>query len=163
MTQTEPQPEPSPTESPLFASDEEALAAAEEAYRAYLDVENVIFAEGGVQPERIEEVAVREALQAAREGFESMKEKGYRAIGEAAFDSVELQQYASSQASEQDLVFVYMCLDFTNQDVLNLENKSVVNPDRQDRQPAEVGFDRSADGSGLILSSRNPWTGEEVC
>ncbi len=44
---------PTPTSTPIFASEEEALAAAEEAYAAYLEMSNLISSEGGVEPERI--------------------------------------------------------------------------------------------------------------
>ena len=44
---------PTPTVTPLFASDEEALAAAEEAYAAYLAMSDEITSDGGERPERI--------------------------------------------------------------------------------------------------------------
>ncbi len=42
-------PDPEPTVEPMFATDEEALAAAEEAYGAYLAASDASLAGGGVE------------------------------------------------------------------------------------------------------------------
>src|SRR5690606_24012229 len=68
-------PPPEPSTTPIFASDEEALAAATEAYEAYLAMSDLIAQEGGVNPERIESVAVRKALADALEGFSVFREQ----------------------------------------------------------------------------------------
>ena len=46
-------PAPSPSVTPVFASDEEALAAAKDAYTAYLKVSDQILVDGGANPDRI--------------------------------------------------------------------------------------------------------------
>ena len=153
---------PDPSPSPLFESDEEALAAAEEAYGRYQAVEDEVFAEGGAGSERIEEVAVRDALEAARLGFSELASNGYRGVGRTKFDSFELQQYAPEIESE-NVVIAYVCLDFSESDIVDQANMSIVSPDRLVRQPFEVSFDLSASGSGLILAMREPWTGAGTC
>jgi hypothetical protein len=152
---------PDPSPSPLFESDEEALAAAEEAYGRYQAVENQIFAEGGQDGERIDDVAVGEALTAAEEGIESFKDNNYKSIGEIKFSTVSLQQFDPAAVDGADVVRVYICLDFTAQDVVNDQNISVVNPDRSLIQAFEMGFDYAS--NGLVLSSRNPWTDDTIC
>src|SRR4051812_41826324 len=56
---------PSASATPVFASDAEALAAAEKAYAAYLKVSGEISADGGLKPERIDPLVTKE--QAPRE------------------------------------------------------------------------------------------------
>jgi hypothetical protein len=161
--QPQPPSTPAPSSTPLFASDEEALAAAEAAYAAYQTTEDLVFAEGGVQGERIQAVAVRDALQAANNGFESFREKGYRASGMTSFDTVKLQDYEPNVQNGEDIVSVYMCLDFTQTDVLDASGKSVVREGRALRQPFEMRFDALPGERKLVLSSRSPWTDSGQC
>ena len=157
-----PKPSPDPTSTPLFASDEEALAAAEEAYGRYQTVEDEVFAAGGAGSERIEEVAVRDALEAARLGFEEAASQGFRGVGRTKFDSFELQQVAQN-ADVEDVVLAYVCLDFSESDILNQQNVSIVNPDRLIRQAFQVSFDYEVDTKVLVLAARDPWTGTDSC
>jgi hypothetical protein len=155
-------PSPSPSVTPLFSSDEEALAAAEEAYAAYQRVEDEVFADGGQNGERIKAVATGEALEAAITGFSNFVAKGYRTVGATTFDSARLQQYSGEEFPRDDVITIYVCLDFSTQDVLDKGNKSVVNPNRALRQPFEVSFSRDEAGS-ILMSSRDPWTGGNTC
>lgn len=154
---------PAPTSTPPFASDEEALAAAEEAYAAYQKVEDEVLLKGGVDDGRIRSVAVRDALLAATTGFESFQEKEYRATGSTSFDSVELQQYSPNAPGGEDAVIAYMCLDFSQTDVLNAQNVSVVREERLLRQPFQMKFDFDLSQNKLLLSSRDPWTDNGQC
>jgi len=154
---------PTPSSTPLFASDEEALAAAEEAYAAYQTTEDQIFAEGGVEGERIRPVAVREARKAAINGFRSFMKNGYRATGLTRFDTFELQEYEPGASDGEDVVSVYMCLDFSQTDVLDSSGRSVVTPGRALRQPFQLRFDNAAGADKIVLSSREPWTDSGQC
>ena len=51
---SQPSAAPSPSATPVFASDAEALAAAEKAYAAYLKVSDEIANDGGKDPDRID-------------------------------------------------------------------------------------------------------------
>ena len=62
-------PTPEPSSTPVFASEEEALAAAEEAYAAYLAVIDEIHADGGAGVERLEVVATPEVTNNEADGF----------------------------------------------------------------------------------------------
>ena len=154
-------PDPSPT--PLFESDEEALAAAEEAYGRYQAVEAEILADGGENSERIDGLAVRDALLAAEEGFADYRANGYRNIGSTNFETVELQHYSASSKDGLDVVGLYICLDFSSQDVVNAENISVVRPGRVVRQAFEVSFDIAQSGDDLVLAAREPWGSNDIC
>jgi hypothetical protein len=155
-------PSPAPSATPVFASDEEALAAAEEAYRAYQTVEDAIGHDGGAGLERLNTVATDEALESTNSSFASFREAGYRSVGETHFTDLVLQQYAPNVAEGKGIVTAYVCLDVSDIDVLDKTETSVVSASRPPRQPFELAFDLS-EGSSLILSSRTPWTGSGVC
>jgi hypothetical protein len=160
-------PTPTPSATPLFSSDEEALAAAEEAYAAYQETEDEILASGGASGDRIENFAVREALDAARTGFAEYQTKGYRSIGMITFDSMTLQQYDKESRTTTDVVTAYICLDFSNQDVIDANGQSIVVSNRSVRQTFQVSFDVDAVPPNpkprLLLASRDPWDGDGVC
>jgi hypothetical protein len=156
-------PSPSPSVTPLFSSDEEALAAAEEAYAAYQRVEDEVLGSGGKDEGQIETVAVGDALEAALTGFADYRAEGYRSTGSVSFDSMTLQQYSRDSSESNDVVTAYVCLDFTNQDVLGPTGVSVVAINRPLRQGFEVAFDRSPSATTLLLASRDPWEGENKC
>jgi hypothetical protein len=153
---------PTPTSTPLFASDEEALAAAEEAYAAYLAVTDQIFADGGKNPERLLDVATQDLFDAQLEGYEDAAASGWTGIGRTKLDTVSLQSY--DPLSTTDTVRIYACVDVSDVDVVDASGVSVVSPARPDRSPFEVALD--VDGRSnmqLIVSTEKPWSGENFC
>ncbi|MHA6695759.1 hypothetical protein [Homoserinimonas sp. A520] len=157
-------PPPEPTTEPIFASDEEALAAATDAYAAYLAMSDLIAQEGGANPERIQSVAVRDALADAVEGYAVFQENGYRSSGNSQIRSVEFQYYSQAQSEITDIAAVYACLDVTNVDVVDSSGVSVVESSRPDVQLFEVTFDvLTLEPPELIVASRDPWSGDNSC
>ena len=153
-----------PTTAPLFASDEEALAAAEEAYRDYTSVVDSIFIDGGKDSERILEVATSAVAEIQDEGFQTASEKGLRSTGGTTIDSAVLQQYESTSLDGLAIVTIYVCVDVSAVDILDESGASVVNKNRVDRIPREVTFDSfPSSQSGLIVSNVEVWTGEDFC
>ena len=151
---------PTPSSTPVFASEEEALAAAEDAYAAYLAMSNLISSEGGLGPERIEPFAVRDFLDSALQGFETLRENQWRTTGQSVLKNATLQYADLEVAAGEDVVAAYACVDYTGLDVLDAEGTSVVSPDRPNFQAFEVFFDL-IDGQ-LVGSSFEPWT-SDVC
>lgn len=146
---------PTPSTTPVFASEEEALAAAEDAYAAYLEMSNLIGSEGGAEPERIEPYAVREFLESALSGFETLRENRWRTTGTTAIRS-SLLQYADLEAVEgETVVAAYICEDYSALDVLDESGASVVSSERPDVQAFEIFFDL-VEGK-LVGSSLEPW------
>ena len=152
-------PEESHSYEPIFASDEEALAAAEEAFTAFLSVADTIRQEGGEQPERLENVAMGELLRSEVDSFTQFSERGHRTTGQTRFDTVSLQQYDAHV--DESTVFIYLCEDFGETDILDSSGASVIGPNRQIRWPLVVGFD-AVNGS-LRVSSIDDWTGDDFC
>ncbi|HEX7834119.1 MAG TPA: hypothetical protein VF479_01480 [Pseudolysinimonas sp.] len=150
-------PDPLPSSTPVFASEEEALAAAEDAYGAYLNSADEISAESGKDPERIEQFASGQLLEDALEGFSQLHDKHWRTVGSSTVDSF-TEQFVDLASP---VVVAYVCVDVSAVDVLDEDGKSVVSPDRPDRQAFEVTFEMG--DLGLLPDQRSPWTGGGVC
>jgi hypothetical protein len=154
----QPTPGPSPSATPLFESDEEALAAAEEAYAAYLRVSDQILMDGGTGSERLLEVATEEVLANEEEGYEKARAAGLRSTGGSTFNRLRLQKFDSHQLS------VYLCKDVSTVDVVDANGVSVVPEDRPAQYPLSVTFLPPFDGShSLVVSEVADWDGENFC
>lgn len=154
-------PSPLPSSTPIFASDEEALAAAEEAYGAYQHEEDAISGRGGAEPDSIDRFATGAALEAAKSGFGKYVTLGYRSVGSTDYELTQLQQYSPYAKDGIGIVSAYLCMDLSGLDVVDAQGASVVSPGRPNLQSFEVSFDLVDDD--LLLSSREPWSGEGVC
>ena len=131
-------PDPVPTTDMLFESEEEALAAAEEAYGAYLDVSNLILSEGGANPQRLLEVAGEDVYAVELEGIRDLQAKGWHSVGASTIEDVTLQFYDATATTGDPVVVVYACLNVSDVDVLDSDGNSVVSADRPDRLPFET-------------------------
>jgi hypothetical protein len=150
--------DPTPSSTPIFATEEEALAAATAAYAAYVSVSDQVFMDGGARPERLEAVATGEQLRANVVGFREAAEKSYRSTGGTAFDSVSLQGLFAEHPNGVGIVGIYLCEDVTKVDVINERGTSVVSASRPGRSGYQATFDWSANSpSRLLLASKEPW------
>ncbi|MGX5770884.1 hypothetical protein ACWKWN_09040 [Microbacterium trichothecenolyticum] len=132
---TTPEPEPTPTSA--FSSEDEAFAAAEETYRAYVDALNQVDLS---DPETFEAVYswTTDDLNATdRKSFSQWHADGFSKTGAAMIISFEPQSYASSP---QRQVLVGACLDISTVDILDASGNSVVSPDRPPVQSLTVTF-----------------------
>lgn len=149
-------PTPTPSATPVFATEEEALAAAEEAYAAYIDVASQVFADGGRDAGRLAAVATGDFLEVEIAGYEDIANDGWHSTGRSTFDSVQLERYELT-VDGKEAVAVYLCDDVSGVDVLNAEGISVVSPSRPVRTLFEVTFDLGAE-SRLLVSGREVWS-----
>lgn len=143
---------PSPT--PVFTSEEEALAAAEEVYTAYLAMSDLIAQEGGIEPQRIDPFTVGEFRESSVAGYDDFASKGYRSVGATKLRSFDLQMYDPESAT--GALVAYACQDISGVDVLDEQNNSVVKPNRLDRLRLEVVF--ALNGDGFRIASQEPWS-----
>lgn len=157
---SEPMPDPPPTPDvqPVFASDEEALAAAEEAYRAYSSAADAILADSGDGADRLEGLATRELIEEQSAGFALFRDKGWRAVGTTKLENFTLQQVV---AGSPTTVIIYVCSDVSDVDVVDAAGRSQVAPSR----PARTAFEArlTHDGQKLLVAADDPWTGGGVC
>jgi hypothetical protein len=153
---------PRPTATPVFASDAEALAAAEKAYAAYLKVSDEIANDGGKDPERITAVSTGTLTQDDLAGFESFSTKGWHSVGQSRVQSLTLQSADTHvTGAAVDVVAVYLCENVSAVDVVDSTGVSVVSASRPDFQQFEITFDLVK--STLLPSDREPWTGPSIC
>jgi len=153
---------PTPSSTPLFASDEEALAAAEEAYAAYLAVSDQIFQDGGREPDRLLEVATEQVVNAQMDGYEQAAANGWTSTGSTKLDTVSLQWFDPDRTKAA--ISIYGCVDLSGVDVVDANGTSVVSANRPDRSPFQVTFDLSStNASQIVVSGEKPWTGENFC
>jgi len=150
-------PRPEPSATPLFASEDEALAAATEAYAAYTAVSDAILNEGGINPERLEAVATGDDLEINLAAFRQSASQGVHSVGQTQFDSVVLQRVLEQSDDGLEVVTLYLCEDVAGVDLLDSKGSSLVAPERPNRVPFEVSF--SLQGGVLLVSRKDPWPG----
>jgi hypothetical protein len=149
---------PTPTATPIFASEEEALAAAEEAYAAYLEMSSLISSEGGADPERIAPFVTERRLDDELRGFGTLREADLRISGHVGFAALDLQRY--DQVGELVEVVFYACVDLSDRRVTDSEGRDVTPVDRQDLLVLEVVLVGTGDDPSLVLESDDQWPGE---
>ncbi|WP_157509752.1 hypothetical protein [Leifsonia sp. Root4] len=147
--------------APLFASDEEALAAAEEAYGAYQAAFDSVSASGGAEVDALETVASGVALERARSSAADLLAAGARGIGDTSFSihKVQSMEYASPAETR---IALYVCDDVSGADLLDAKGDSLVLPDRPTLVPFEIVLAATERGL-LILAEKNFWAGESYC
>lgn len=155
---------PEPEVTPIFASEEEALAAATEAYAKYLEVADQILADGGNDPERILSVATPEWAAAQYDDYARARAEKLHSTGATTFDSVALQNYDRGAVSGVAIVRIYACIDVSAVDVFDENGKSLVIDTRPNRAPFEVEFEESKPPpKRLLVADEVPWGGQDFC
>jgi hypothetical protein len=158
----EPPRTPAPSSTPLFASDEEALAAAEAAYAAYLKVSDQITSEGGESPERIDKYVAPDLRDSARSSLAAFRHRNVHTAGSSTFDSTQLQrvEYRKNGVAE---VAIYACLDIEQVRLISESGSDVTPADRDNRLPLELSFISTGQSAGLLLQSSDSWMGDNFC
>jgi len=151
---------PSASATPVFASDAEALAAAEKAYAAYVHVSDQILIDGGAHPERLKPITSATLYADELKGFQLTAKNGWHSTGGTTYDHFSLEKYNPRDPSE--LVVAYVCSDVSHVDVVDSAGTSVVSPDRPERTPFEVTF-ALEETEKLVIASDEVWTGGGVC
>lgn len=138
----------------------DVLAGATAAYSRYLVLADQILADGGLAPERIENVASPEFAKQFSSEVAQYSSAGLKTVGATTTKSVELQSWSSSGGLLQ--VSLYICEDVSGVDVVDASGASVVSPNRDATTPYAVVFEGDDIGS-LILDSKDLWTGADFC
>lgn len=146
---------PSPTMTPVFASEDEALAAAEDAYRAYSEMSDLISSEGGVDPERIEPFVSQGQLSQEMDAFAILRESGLRITGETTLEVAEVQEVDLSGTEAQ--VAFYVCLDISESRVIDSAGQDATPIGRAARYLLEVVMTTVDGKPPFVLESNQPW------
>jgi hypothetical protein len=165
-TSAEPAVTPSASASasaPVFASDEEALAAARSTYERFVSTIDTVVAEKGQRPERIDEFAVPTLAEEEKQGVQEFVKNGFEISGRSLVTNAILQS-RTENAGGTNVVTLYVCVDISDVDVMDRSGNSAVESTRPDRTAFEVTFDsRDHQPVGLLVSSTSIWNGGGVC
>ncbi len=146
--------------TPMFASDAEASAAAEAAYRNYIDVSDQIARDGGANPERLEALVSQDLYSQQLEEYGDVLAKGLRATGASTFDSFKLESYDPYSGE----IRVYVCIRVSSIRVVSKAGADVTPVERPDDLPLQVTFVRESDtGAHLSISASDVWSGKNFC
>jgi hypothetical protein len=151
---------PTPTSTPIFASEEEALAAAEEAYGAYLEMSNLIANDGGAEPERIAPFVTEEQLPDELDGSKNYSDHNVHSTGATRITGVTLQQYL--ETDDQAEVVIYACLDVTDARLVDAGGVDVTPASRAPQVTLEVTLQSGRPGALLIADSQL-WSNSDSC
>lgn len=143
------------TEKPLFATDEEALAAAQAAYTHYLEVSDQIARDGGANPERLKGLVSEALYEEQLQGYQEVESKALRAVGSSQFDHFELQNNSGSRLQ------TYVCLRLSGIQVMDSNGADVTPSGRNNDLPLALGWVTSK--GSMILETSEIWTGQNFC
>jgi hypothetical protein len=144
---------PSPSPTPMFATDAEALAAATKAYARYLMQE--VLKDGGRNADRLRTVATGKQLAAELRGLRKAEANDWRGIGSVSFSSVsELVVLDGGRKVEMQL-----CEDDSLLSIVDATGVSVISASREPRTLYRVLLAQSTTRRDvLLIGLREPAT-----
>lgn len=149
---------PTPTATPIFASEEEALAAAEAAYAAYQDV--VDDALQTLDATGLEEVAVGTALESARASVERLSAQGKHQVGSTVVtSSLATDLSALTEFGSDSPIQIYACVDVSNVQIVATDGS--VTQSTIGTFPMLVTF--RVDDSRLLVEEELVWDANTFC
>jgi hypothetical protein len=155
-------PTPAPTTSaPVFASEDEALAAATEAYAAYLEVSDAVSNDGGFEAERYGTVASGQALTDASKSAQQFVDAGAHSIGSTVFVVHKLQAWGDDP-EVGTYASLYICDDVSAVDVVGADGHSIVSHNRPAKTPFEVTV-MCLSSREIYVVSKEVWMGANFC
>lgn len=147
MSGCTPQPAPVPSASATgFASDDEAFAAAEATYRAYVDATNAVVLSRPSTFESVYSLLAADALRSARQSLSDMHEKGWTVGGASRIAGIE-----RGGVKGDGSVALLVCLDVSSVTLVDANGVSQVG-ERPAEQGIEVLVSEGADSSWRIRS-----------
>lgn len=158
-----PTPTPTPTEestaAPIFASDEEALAAAEAAYEAYSSMVNAIANDGNQGAERIRDVVTNAYAGQIEKMFNDLTQRGLTIDGNTQVDSFRLVESAEMDGRAE--VTILLCSDVTGSRILDASGIDVTPANRPNRSALQaIVVSSDGDSGRLIVDKEDPWSGD---
>ena len=148
---------------PLFESQDDALAAATEAYAGYMETTETVMEEGGVNIDRIDDYVSPEMSQIERDGIAEMVGAGRKFVGRSTFGPLLVQSYEPFTADGLGKIIVYVCVDISTGDLLDKEGVSVIDTSRELASTFEVSFDVNDERRTLQVAKAHQLSGVSVC
>lgn len=148
---------------PVFASDEEALAAAVAAFEEYQSVAYGLYLAGSPDFETLQGLVTDEWFQQEVRSAEEFESDGLTIDGGATTIESRLQQWWEEPAGVAHVV-VYICEDISATRIIDARGKDVTPVDRDDTVPIEVVLvSSSLDLNSLLISEVRPWAASGFC
>lgn len=151
---------PSPTATTVFASEEEALAAATEAYAAYQAALDIAYSTYDVS--QLMNLATKAEVDGVRESVAEWEAEKKRQVGTTGTHGVRLVGDITDVIRSGNTQ-IYVCLDVVGIDVVDENGASVVDDSQIDTYPMIASLDWSTSGSRLIVAGEDVWTAENFC
>jgi hypothetical protein len=149
---------PTPSATPIFASEEEALAAAEEAYAAYQAA--VDLALQTLDGSELDAVATEPALSIARDAVARLEAEGSHQVGSTLVESVKPTDLSPLLNGDPGgTPQVYACLDLTAVGIA--EANGTIAQSGVPHFPMIVTF--AIEGTTLLVANEEVWDGENFC
>ena len=155
-----PSAEPTPTKTAAFASEDEAFAAAEKTYRAYVDALNNVDLADPATFEDVYKWAIGDRLAGDKKALTSYYAQGATMSG--ASDVVVLEPMTANDALSS--ITLAACVDVSTVDIRDDDGQSLVAADRPDVQSIQVeliGDESSV--SGFLVTSVAGRAGSPTC
>lgn len=150
------------TDEPIFASDEEALAAAVEAYEAYVAASARVASSGGEESESITPLIGPEFDAVVQEEFAALRESELRLIGETVHYNERLQSL--DLEGESVTIQLLICRDISGTRLIRTDGEDVTPEGRDLIQASRVDLSTDAPGSAnLIVVDAERLEDEEGC
>ncbi|MGR0221011.1 hypothetical protein [Agromyces sp. ZXT2-6] len=147
---------------PIFASDEEALAAAVEAYTAYSDASNRIANAGGEGAEGISVFVTADVNEVLQEEFAAVREGGLRTVGVTIVYGGVLDEWNEDPNGAE--VAAFLCRDVSGTRVVRADGSDATSADRDPIQAVRATFiSEPGQPSTLIISGIERWQDESHC
>ncbi|WP_286329085.1 hypothetical protein [Agromyces marinus] len=151
-----------PTAEPIFASDEEALAAAVEAYEAYSAASNRVANAGGEGSGGIARLVSPEFDEVVQEEFAALRDSGLRMSGDAIHFAPVLDSH--EERNRVATVTVTFCRDVSGTRLLRPDGSDATPADRDLIQATNVVLTSvERDSATLIVSSARRVQDESNC
>lgn len=150
----------SPSPTPIFASDAEALAAAVAVYKKFEAATDAIDHDGGAHPERIRPYVSDSGYAFELESAKKMQSEHAHGIGTTLLNNAVLQ--SRDEANGWATITIYVCEDISSVDRIGPDGKSQVSPNRADLITYQAVLQGRAANS-LVLHSNDYWGGGNIC
>lgn len=150
------------TDEPIFTSDEEALAAAVEAYEAYAEASARVANAGGEGSEAITPLVGAELDALVQEEFAALRESGLRSRGENVLYNPQLQELKTTGGRTE--VAILYCRDVSGTQLIRADGSDATPAGRDLIQAVKVVLVSSdTEPANLIVSRAERWEDEEGC
>lgn len=146
----------------MFASEEEAFAAAEQVWIKYIDASNRFAASGGKDLAAFDGVVSDTQLEDEIEAAAQLRERDLHTAGGLEYSDFRFQQYHEDGAPGAYLQ-AYTCLEFGMVQVLDSSGSDVGVEGHDESRPYEVVFVTDGPKPPFMVEKLIKWTGRDFC